>query len=443
MVTATLPSMTAQQSVSSPLKSQTQNGSGHAITPSLSSELTITPARFSQSISPSEIKNKTPRASSSRLAGFVGMLTGCGALVALGLFLPLPAHFQHSGLTPEQALKDSYYLVGAIALCISLLCFIGFRKLKGEEDKSIKCIFRRKIDPQVSNDENDQLLPYWRQFMAAFILGFRQVNIGLGYVGGFVARASSVGISLFIPLLVNAYFKSSGLCDGDLKGGLGDAKRRCPKAYLLAAELTGISQMVALICAPIFGYVADRYSRYQLPLITSALSGIVGCVLFATLPSPRPTGPDGSPLVFVAMALLGISQIGAIVCSLGLLSNGVLGHEDQTSTSPQIQTASTSTVNEELEQNTSTQESAPLLGSPSLSQPKSWAHLKGSIAGLYSLYGGAGILLLTKLGGFLFDELSPGAPFYMLSIFNAILMVVAVGCGIGGSIARFFNKTSK
>jgi MFS family permease len=433
--------MTAElNDMSFPHKAQATNGSNHALAPSLSSEVTITPARFqSRASTPDPPNNTTSKGSSSRLAGFVGMLTGCGALVALGIFLPLPARFQRSGLTPEQALKDSYYIVGAVAFCISIFCFIGFRKLRGEEPKKLKNMFRWKVDTRTTGDQQENSLPYWRQFLASFILGFRQVNIGLGYVGGFVARASSVGISLFIPLLVNAYFKSSGLCEGDLKGGLGDAKRRCPKAYLLAAELTGISQLIALLCAPIFGYVADRYGRYQLPLIVSALSGILGCVLFAKLPSPRPSGPDGSPLVFVAMALLGISQIGAIVCSLGLLSNGVLGHADQSPSPPQKTAGEPGETNEDPEHDTSPQEDAPLLLGDSPPQPKTWVHLKGSIAGLYSLYGGAGILLLTKLGGFLFDELSPGAPFYMLAIFNGVLLAVAAGCGVGRAFPGIFH----
>jgi hypothetical protein len=48
---------------------------------------------------------------------------------------------------------------------------------------------------------------------------------------------------------------------------------------------------------------------------------------------------------------------------------------------------------------------------------------------VYSLSGGAAILLLTKLGGYLFDSLSTGAPFYLMAIFNAVLLVVGTGAG--------------
>jgi len=51
---------------------------------------------------------------------------------------------------------------------------------------------------------------------------------------------------------------------------------------------------------------------------------------------------------------------------------------------------------------------------------------KGSIAGIYSLTGGAGILFITKIGGVLFDNWSTTAPFLIMLSFNALLLVVIV-----------------
>jgi F0F1-type ATP synthase assembly protein I len=76
------------------------------------------------------------------------------------------------------------------------------------------------------------------------------------------------------------------------------------------------------------------------------------------------------------------------------------------------------------------------MGSPKSSKASSRSHLKGSIAGVYSLSGGAAILLLTKLGGYLFDNVSNGAPFYMMAIFNAILLVIGVGAGVYRELQR-------
>lgn len=52
--------------------------------------------------------------------------------------------------------------------------------------------------------------------------------------------------------------------------------------------------------------------------------------------------------------------------------------------------------------------------------------IRGSVAGAYSLTGGCGILILTKLGGFLFDKWTPGAPFYIMAILNIIALVAAI-----------------
>ena len=55
------------------------------------------------------------------------------------------------------------------------------------------------------------ILPYWRLLKDSVRLGFTDSQIALGYLGGFVARASTVAISLFIPLFINTFFIRNGL----------------------------------------------------------------------------------------------------------------------------------------------------------------------------------------------------------------------------------------
>ena len=57
---------------------------------------------------------------------------------------------------------------------------------------------------------------------------------------------------------------------------------------------------------------------------------------------------------------------------------------------------------------------------------------KGTISGIYSLSGGFAILILTKVGGLLFDRLSTAAPFWILAGFNAVLGGVVLGLGFVG-----------
>lgn len=393
-----------------------------SFSPSIASELTITPARFA-SRSPkrySSLLNKDGDSdiarSTSRVAGHVGMLTGGGALIALMVFLPLPARFQYAGYGQETALKYSFYIVATIALLLALWCSFGLRGLQMELGS----------DPFNAADNQDKSLTsrtlgavkeMYSNFQTAILIGFRHSEIAIGYIGGFVARASSVGISLFIPLLVNAMFMSSDLCQiaGDLDDptGLPDLKRRCPRAYVVAAELTGAAETVALIFAPIFGYWSAKSSKKEFPLIFASITGIIGYPLFATQFDPDDKDTGKRLLAFFAVCLIGISQIGAIVCSLGTLSKGILEGTIKTAKGNPDESA--------------TEESQPLLnGQGPQSTDTRLSALKGSFAGVYSLYGGAAILILTKLGGLLFDKVSLSAPFYIMAAFNAMLLLACV-----------------
>lgn len=425
MVTAILPSMTGNgdQGIanSSGDPSLTIPGPAqHRVAPSLDSEATITPETYNSRANPTSgryprIHADTTRSSPPRLAGLVGVFTGCGALVALTLFLPLPTQFSRiDGVTQGQAVADSFYVVAAIALIVACSCYFGLRDLQGEEGKGWRLLLgmstsqlyqtASQLDTAADDHAGVSFLPYWRLLLDSTLIGFRDAQIGLGYLGGFVARASSVGISLFIPLYINAFFISRGFCQGLPNDPSPELKKECRAAYVLAAELTGVSQLVALLCAPLFGYLSDRYRRFNVPLLVASIFGIIGYLAFALLSSPEPKdidGRGGSPAVFLVVALIGISQIGAIVCSLGLLGRGVLGDDGGYNLSSQLSRAPTS-----FRPDGASEESSPLLATPSVSRDLSRNHLKGSIAGVYSLSGGAAILLLTKLGGFLFDNLS-------------------------------------
>ncbi|KAI9841359.1 MAG: hypothetical protein M1837_000742 [Sclerophora amabilis] len=491
MVTAILPAMTASAPTKLKVPKQPQAHhttppppavACHSTSPSLSSQLTITPARMAQPSKTQAATQAPPKEnrSPSRLAGIVGMFTGGGALIALLVFLPLPTRFSGlSGVSPGQAVADSYYVVGIIALIISACCCLGFRNLRGEEGKGLRALWGKKDGvAKVEGGGSGQSqsitqATYWRSLKDSILLGFGDAHIGLSYLGGFVARATSVGISLFIPLFVNAYFISSGLCQNDPSNGTTEMKEECRRAYVLASKLTGVSQLVALLCAPLFGYLSDRYRRFNLPLLSASLTGVVAYVAFGLVRSPEPSAAEGgSPFIFVLVALIGINQIGAIVCSLGLLGRGVLADEEredavynnETST-PQSRGGSgdggtvtgavdaandTYSAPEECIPETEEDEHSSLLpqqshatttmGTPTRSSSTSSSHspsaspsrthLKGSIAGVYSLTGAAGILLLTKLGGYLFDAVTPGAPFFMLATFNGVLFVAGIAAGV-------------
>ncbi|KIW65642.1 hypothetical protein, variant [Phialophora macrospora] len=415
MVTATLPAVTSPPKNTSvehhhqARAAQPSGSNGHVSSPSIESE--------DDRNLPAD--NPDIASSTSQVAGFVGMFTGCGALIALVGFLPIPAKFQYAGVEEKAALKYSFYIVAAVAFLLAVWCFFGLRRLEGEPQTRLSTLSASRSEGRGLR-RTGPLGQMLDSFQAAVLAGFKQSEIAIGYMGGFVARASSVGISLFIPLLVNAMFLSSGLCDArDANGdptGLPDIKRKCPRAYIVASELTGVTEMVALVFAPIFGYWAAKASKREVPLLVASVAGVIGYPLFANEFDPDDRNTSKRVAAFLAASLIGISQIGAIVCSLGTLSKGVLLAAPK---------ASSTGLNREGQVNEAPpDEVEPLLSAaPQPTGETPLSNLKGSIAGVYSLYGGAAILILTKVGGLLFDKVSLAAPFYIMAVFNAFLMV--------------------
>ncbi|KAI2462850.1 hypothetical protein F4781DRAFT_418593 [Annulohypoxylon bovei var. microspora] len=442
--------------------------SGHnardSVALSLESEATITPERFTQrnrsnTGSSSYISDDSSDAYGSvegsgrrpsALAGYVGLFTGCGALVALSLFLPLPAQFsKKEGVTPAEAITESFYVVGTVALFVAVFVFFGLRGLKGEEGKGWRMLLnlRKPQNTHTTDPSSSSVaaitrgpLPYHRLLISSLRLGTTDPHIALGYLGGFVARASTVAISLFVPLYVNSFFIGNGFCRGSPNDPSPELKKECRAAYVLASILTGVAQLAALLCAPLFGYASRRGAGVDYSLVIAALLGVAGYIAFPQLQSPEykdVDGRGGGPAVFLVAVLIGVSQIGAIVCSLGSLGRGVLAVD-----APVVD------VDEEEDGGARGPETDALLGSDAgdsssttalrrKGEPASRVQLKGSIAGVYSWCGGAAILLLTKLGGYMFDAVSPGAPFYMMAIFNAALLVASLGIGLtSGSSGR-------
>ncbi|KAI1450900.1 hypothetical protein F5Y02DRAFT_7106 [Annulohypoxylon stygium] len=453
--------------------------SGHnardSVALSLESDATITPERLTQRArsstgSTSYVSDDSSDAYGSvegsgrrpsALAGYVGLFTGCGALVALILFLPLPAQFsKKEGVTPAEAITDSFYVVGTVALAVAIFVFFGLRGLKGEEGKGWRMLLnlRKPQNASTSNSNSDSAgpsssssaltltkgpLPYHRLLLSSLRLGATDPHIALGYLGGFVARASTVAISLFVPLYVNAFFIGNGFCRGSPNDPSPELKKECRAAYVLASILTGVAQLAALLCAPLFGYASRRGVGVDYALVIAALLGMAGYIAFPKLQSPEyrdVDGRGGGPGVFLVAVLIGVSQIGAIVCSLGSLGRGVLA----------VDAPAVDVDEEDRTLDAEGSERDALLGSDAGSEiirrkqePASRVQLKGSIAGVYSWCGGAAILLLTKLGGYMFDVVSPGAPFYMMAGFNGALLVASLAIGLTSSRRGEYRSRSR
>jgi MFS family permease len=142
----------------------------------------------------------TAKPTNGKISGLAGFCTGVGALIAVTLFLPLPRVFMSHGWGLKEAIQASFYVVGTVALVISVAMFFGLKK---DQTKNLANLFGKRRE--------DSGKGYFK-LMGEGFLAARDPRIALAYVGGLVARADSIVVSLFIPTVVSHYFVEKGLC---------------------------------------------------------------------------------------------------------------------------------------------------------------------------------------------------------------------------------------
>lgn len=338
-----------------------------------SDEITMDPAvregrDFEDIDDPGFLEAVEPGRRNGMSAGLVGLFSGLGACFAVFVLLALPMQLG-SKYSPQKALKVSYYIVASIAVFISGVLFLG---LHTDRTKSIKYWLTGHVSEfdKAAHNIVVEETSYLALLKQGFSIAGTEKQIALAYMGGFVARSTTVATVMFIPLVINVYFHNEGRCSGDLHDPTSELKNSCPKAYLVAVIVTGISQTAALCLAPIWGVATDKFGR-KATLLLSGIIGFVGFMGFGCL-----SNPTSSPAVYIFGALMGVAQIGTIISSMSLC--------------------------------TDTKRAA-----------------SGAIAGVYSFCGGVGILILSKLGGWLSDMWA-GAPFIVLALFYVALIIMTL-----------------
>ncbi|KAG0333964.1 hypothetical protein BG004_000616 [Podila humilis] len=193
------------------------------------------------------------------------------------------------------------------------------------------------------------------------VLAARDPRIALSYFSSFVARADTVLFTSYISLWVIHHYLDLGWCTPETK---------CSAASGDTHTLTGIGQGVSLAFAPIFG-IAGEYFKKSTVLGVAGIIGAVGSIpyAFTTLPPAHK-----SNLVWIC--LVGVGQIGMIVTGMSMV-NGVY------------------------------------------IEPK----YRGSVAGVFSFCGALSIMIMAKLGGYLFDVWMRGAPFVLMGVAHALIAV--------------------
>jgi len=132
-----------------------------------------------------------------------------------------------------------------------------------------------------------------------------------------------------------------------------------------------VSQAAALLWAPVIGPLIDRWNRVTALVVCMGLAA-VGYLSLGLIGNPH---EPGSIVFFV---LLGIGQISAF-----LGSQSLIGQE----------------------------------------APKAE---RGSVIGMFNISGAVGILIITSIGGRLFDSMNPKAPFIVVGAINALVMLAGI-----------------
>ena len=167
-------------------------------------------------------------------------------------------------------------------------------------------------------------------------------------------------------LLMIGTFLSAWLIQAGLTQGL-----EAPEATANAGRMGGLVQLVTLIWAPIFGMILDRYDRVSVMAFAMALA-VIGYVGIGLTPDPTATA------AIPALVMLGVGEFSAIMVGQALVA-----------------------------------QEAPVDN-------------RGSVLGLFAFCGAAGLLSLSYIGGQMFDNIGPGAPFVFVGCINGLIMIFAL-----------------
>lgn len=300
-------------------------------------------------------------------AALVGVSSGIGAIAAVSLFLTLPANLTEwiPSLSIQQGLQWAFTIVSLFAVGLALLAFRFLYDWKRSSSQSVRGEYE-SLDTVATLHDHTPSQSQYNLFTGGLVAAGRCSTVQLSFMGAFLARATSVALSVFVPLLVYHFYSQTGRCTV----GKVPSKANCRDGYVFAAILTGVSQTVGLVLAPIWGVLADsRRVGKRGAMLWASIVGAIGCFALCTVPrTPYTSAHDlRNAWAFCATSLIGAAQIGAIVTSMSMLS------------------------------------SARALQS------------MGGLSGLYSFFGGVGILVITKGGAAWSSHWSMG-PFMLLGL---------------------------
>ncbi|WP_433414888.1 MFS transporter [Microtetraspora malaysiensis] len=266
--------------------------------------------------------------------GLIGVFGGLGALIAVLVVAKLPQTMEKRGLDPVAATRVSFLLIAAGILLVAGLLWATLSRV-----------------PAAATTERTPLARLVRE---GLVLG-RDPGVALSYAASFVARADLAIVVSFLSLWIVKYATA--------EGGLSSAE-----ALAKAGAVVGISQTVALVFAPLFGWLGDRMRREDLLILAQFIGA--GAYL-STLLVSDPLGPG----MMIVAVLIGIGEIAGITTAGPMLAQQVP------------------------------------------------AAVRGTAFGVHTLCGALGVMIISALGGALHDAWRPAGPFVVAGVCGLLVAV--------------------
>ncbi|MFG3440286.1 MFS transporter [Nonomuraea sp. NPDC047897] len=271
--------------------------------------------------------------------GLIGVFGGLGALVAVLVLVRLPRTMEAQGLDAVAATRVSFLIIAGGILVVAGLLWLTLSPAKA--------------------GPADGHVPLTRLVREGLVL-VRDPGVALSYAASFVARADLAIVVGFMSLWIADHAVN--------ERGMSGAE-----ALARAGAVVGVAQMVALACAPLFGWLGDRMRRQDLVIVAQL---VAGCAYLSTLLVTDPLGTD----MMIVAVLIGVGEIAGITTAGPLLAQQVP------------------------------------------------ADVRGTAFGVHTLCGAAGIMILSALGGLLYDVWRPAGPFVASGV--AGLLVAAFGLAV-------------
>ncbi|NEX13162.1 MAG: MFS transporter [Prosthecochloris sp.] len=270
--------------------------------------------------------------SRGKMVALIGLLNGLGIVITNQFFGSLPEILTSRGIGKIEAGFITHLSIAALATITAVVCSIGLKKgtpVKRNERPPLKELFQSGF----TATKNPRIL--------------------LSYSAAFIARGDQSINGTFLSL----WGITAGLAMGMESG----------EAFRKGTTIFIITQIAALLWAPLIGPVIDRINRVSALALCMFLA-MIGNLSVLLLDNPF------DPIGYLVFILLGIGQI-----SVFLGAQSLIGQE----------------------------------------APKA---KRGSVLGAFNISGAIGILIIAATGGRLFDSMSPKAPFVIVGIINALLV---------------------